>query len=460
MKERRKADRQRRIHSFTILSFLYRYAFLLLIPLIQYLIFKPRSLWDMIKSGSADILYASAIIFYIVLKYRTTYLYREGGEIVYSRGIWLLRRGRIPERSLNGAAESGGIMSIFGASKISLNAAGQRMAAQEYIASDCTAASTLRIEGGFVKRFGILHTITAAADSTSALSGLLIAVPFIRRAAAIIGDGLKRQLYGGIDIWSNAVSRLLPPAVAYTSGIAAAGYIIALIYQLMRHAGGEITLSDKIIQIKRGFIRTYRLSQRSSEISALTEEQGLICTVFKIKKAFMLTDTGQRLKAGRELLAVSRGALKRPKACAKPHVGSLFSFILLPCALLMLSVGAAFYLAFKRIYIPLDIIQCTAIPFCLFFIMFRMLAFERTFLSVDEEKIFCGTHRGFRVINSKIPLLSITSAEISQNPIQRLTGSCNVKIKIKNRSGLLKIKRLKLSDVLKLKSEAEENKDE
>ncbi len=449
--KRTKNDTPRRIHPFTAAVFLYRNAFLLLIPLVQYLLFMPETLWDMIRSGSSSIITAALVVTYIILKYRSTYLYADGAEIIYSRGIYFKRTSAIPLRSLNGAAVRRGIPRIFGAELLTLDAAGAKCAASEYVGVKSEIADILEAEAGLIKKCGLPHSLIAAADATSALSGLLLAIPFINRAAVIVGDALSDGFYGGIDLWTSLASRLLPPAVAYITAFLAAGYFIAFIYELLKHINGEIRLGGDVIQIKRGFIWSFRLSLRSGEISACTSEQGILCMILGIKKLFLLSGTGRKAKSKRELLSACRGEVSAPNAegCIRPGRLSVFSFILLPLTLFSASVFAAFYCRFNNIYIPLAILQCMAIPLFLIWIMFRITAYERTYLLVSEGAVSLGSYRGLRIISAEIPIDGITRAEVRQNPFQRITGSCTVKIHLRNMSKAFTVKRVKLKGGLR-----------
>ena len=315
---------------------------------------------------------------------------------------------------------------------------------------DCSIADIFNKEGEIVKKCGLPHSLIAAADTTSALSGLLLSIPFINRSAAVAGDAISDGFYGGIDFWTGVASRLLPPAVAYISAFFAAGYLIAFIYELLKHINGEIRLGDGFIRIRRGFIWSLELLLREDEISACTSEQGLLCMILGIKKLFLLSGTGKKTKSGRELLSVCKGAVSPPagEGCARPSRSSVFSFMLLPLALLFAVVCSAFYFWLNKMYIPLAIIQCIAIPYLLIWTLFRIAARERTYFALTSSGVSLGTYRGLRIISAELCLDAITRTELRQNPLQRLNGGCNLRVYVRNTSRPFKVKRLKIDDEL------------
>lgn len=447
-----KRDKNSRIHPFTIAVFLYRNAFLLIIPILQYLIFKPQGFWNMVRQGSSNVIAAVLIVLYIVLKYRNTYVFVGSKKIVESKGIFFKRKRIIFEKRLCGAAmKRGAVSSLFGAAVFYVDSGGRHMAVEEYVSKSHKAVS-LWSGDGRVKRLSFFESFVAAADATSALSGLLLIIPFLRKTAPVVGGGLSESFYGSVDLWSQLVSQLLPPAVAYVSGFIAAGYIFAFSYELLKHINTRITQSEGALEICRGFIWRLNLLHNAEEISAITHEQGMICRIFGIKKVFVLSGLGKKLGSERELVAVFRGRLKKPdsSACITPKSGSIFSFMLLPLVLFLLNVLFAFYLQFIGKPVAVSVIMSTAVPFFLFWTMFRAAAFEHTFLYGEGDRLIAGTYSGFRFMQAEIETTKINFVVIKQSPLQKLFGSCTVQIFVRNRKKPFVVRTLRYSGEFQL----------
>lgn len=450
MTKKPRLDKGSRAHKFSIAIALYKNAFLLLIPLLQYLLFRPDDFFGMVARGSANVITAAAVVAYIILKYKFTYLDCDGFRLSSGRGV-LFRRKRVLFKSrINGTAvKSGGAAGIFGAVLYCCDADTGRLAVKEYFSENHGAVILHGKSGGSAKRCGALHCLAAAADATGAFSGILLAVPFLRRAAVVAGDTLNSGLYMGLSLWSQIVSQLLPPVVAAVTGLIVFGYIVAFVYELLRHWGTKISLDSTAIRVSRGIIWRVSIEQRLEEISAFCSEQGVLSLIFNVKKHFALLSTAGKISSERELLSIQRGRVRRFSDwdCIRPGKGGLFSFIWLPLALTLAAAVAAVYLRSVGREAEVSALLTAVTPPCLLWLLFRAAAFEHTFLYRSGDKIVLGLHQGLRLKNLYLNPGCISSAALSQNPVQRLFKSCTLKVYIRNRRAPVVLKRLSIKNI-------------
>lgn len=398
----------------------------------------------MLTAGSANVLLALSVIIYACLRYKCTDIMLCGSKIIVRKGVFRRTKTVIYEKRLVGASiRRCAVTLLFGALTLSISEGERKPSVQEYIGRRGGELPFFKVKGES-RRLSLLHSFIAAADSTSALSGLLLIIPFLRKTAPIIGGRLSEGFYGGVDILSSIVSRLLPPAVAYISGFIAAGYGFAFAYELLQHLKTQIVKNDEYIKISRGCVWRSVSVQPRTEISAVTAEQGLLCTVLGIKKLFLLLPLNRSAASERELFEVKRGRLKRPddSRTAKPRAGSIFSFLLPPLCLLAASVGFAFYFQSAGRDITVMIIMSTAVPFLLFLLLLRAASFEQSFLRIDENGVFLGSGSGLRLVQAYVEKSKVNAIEIRQNPLQRLFGSCNVRVYAHNRRKPFIVKKL------------------
>lgn len=437
------------IHPITAAAFLYRYAFLLIIPILQFIIFRPQDIWEMLRTSGRNVLLAAAVVVYAYVRYKCTFVLICGEKMIAGKGVFFRKKNIIYEKRLVGAAlKQGAVTAIFGALTLCVSTGERRLSVEEYIKKKSGALPLFNVKGKAL-RMSLFYSFVAAADATSALSGLLLVIPFLRKMTPVIGSGLSEGFYGSIDLWSHAVSRLLPPAAAYVSGFIAVGYCFAFIYELLKHLKMQITHGEEAVKISRGFIWSVVSVQLRSEISALTIEQGLLCMALGIKKVFMVSHLNKSLGSERELFAVKKGRLKKPESnnLLKPKPGSLFSFMLLPFLCFAVSVGFAFYFQSVGRDITVMIIMSTAVPFFLLLLL-RAAAFEQTFLRIDDKGVFAGTYSGLRLVQVYAERSKINGIEVRQNLFQKIFGSCNIRIYTNNRRKAFAVKRLKLSEVM------------
>ncbi|MGN0456081.1 MAG: PH domain-containing protein [Acutalibacteraceae bacterium] len=436
--------RRIKAHPITVAAFLYRYAFLLVIPILQYIIIRPQGIWEMLTAGGANVLLALSVIIYACLRYKCTDITLCGSKIIVRKGVFRRTKTVIFEKRLVGAAiRRSAVTLLFGAHTLSIIEDEGKPSVQEYIGRKGRDLPLFRVKGES-KRLSLLHSFIAAADSTSALSGLLLIIPFLRKTAPVIGGRLSEGFYGSVDMLSNIVSRLLPPAVAYISGFIAAGYGFAFAYELFRHLRTRIVKNGEYIKISRGCVWRSVSVQARTEISAVTAEQGILCTVLGIKKLFLLSPLNRSAGSERELFEVKRGRLKRPddSITVKPRAGSIFSFLLMPLCLLAAAVGFAFYFQSVGRDITVMIIMSTAVPFSLFLLLLRAASFEQSFLRIDENGVLLGSSSGLRLMRAYIEKSKVNAIEIRQNPLQRIFGSCNVRVYAHNRRKPFIVKKL------------------
>ena len=418
--------RRIKAHPITVAAFLYRYAFLLVIPILQYIIIRPQGIWEMLTAGGANVLLALSVIIYACLRYKCTDITLCGSKIIVRKGVFRRTKTVIFEKRLVGAAiRRSAVTLLFGAHTLSIIEGEGKPSVQEYIGRKGRDLPLFRVKGES-KRLSLLHSFIAAADSTSALSGLLLIIPFLRKTAPVIGGRLSEDFYGSVDMLSNI------------------GYGFAFAYELFRHLRTRIVKNGEYIKISRGCVWRSVSVQARTEISAVTAEQGILCTVLGIKKLFLLSPLNRSAGSERELFEVKRGRLKRPddSLIVKPRAGSIFSFLLMPLCLLAVSVGFAFYFQSVGRDIRVMIIMSTAVPFSLFLLLLRAASFEQSFLRIDENGVLLGSSSGLRLVQAYIEKSKVNAIEIRQNPFQRIFGSCNVRVYVHNRRKPFIVKKL------------------
>lgn len=436
---KKKRPKGSRIHPFSIAVFLYRNAFLLVIPLLQYLLFKPDSLWTMLIGGSVNLILALLIVIYIILKYYTTRLNFDGG-IIDKRGIYFRSEKTIYQKGIGGiAVRKGAISSLFGAVFLSVYSGGKRLAFREHLSRKNFPVPKMKNTG---KRKGVRFSLVATFDATSPLSGLLLVIPFLRKTAPIVGSGLSSGFYGGVGLWTQLVSQLLPPFVAYVSGFIAIGYLIAFVYELLKHINTTVSFDDEYVRVQRGFVFKTLIRYRLNEIPYVSEEQGIVCLIIGIRRIFISTHMGKKSGIQKELIRVKLGRMSIAENAVKPRRRSLLSFLILPTITFILLVAVLFYLQYVGRITILEILLSTAMPAVILWAMFRIEAFQYTFLCRSEKGIVAGAYRGLRIMKAEISEENVEYLRITRNPFQIISGSCNVKIYTRNMSTPITVKRL------------------
>lgn len=87
----RKKKTYLRAHPYTILTYLSRFTYLLIIPLLQHLLFQPQTLAETIATAGVNILFVLLILFTAVGEYQSI-VYRYNAKGIYLRRGWFIKR--------------------------------------------------------------------------------------------------------------------------------------------------------------------------------------------------------------------------------------------------------------------------------------------------------------------------------------------------------------------------------
>ncbi len=96
-----------------------------------------------------------------------------------------------------------------------------------------------------------------SATTSSAVMGMIIAVPVINWTGKLLGVGINEMLFDEINNVSNKIETYFPPIVNTITLILLLGYIISFIYTFAKYVNFSCSLGKNSLEVKTGlFVRT------------------------------------------------------------------------------------------------------------------------------------------------------------------------------------------------------------
>ncbi|MBQ7810629.1 MAG: hypothetical protein IJ346_06700, partial [Clostridia bacterium] len=202
-----------------VAAFLYRFAFLLFVPLLQGLLFAHRGALTLVTLYGTDLLIAVLLLSVAVIrcskleviKTEKTAEIRGGVIIKTAENNLLKKRGSI-------VLSQGLFLRVFGAHKLKIFS-GSTFSTAFLKQNDAAAFldDLITEEKEKTVPSGIFRSLLMSVSFSNALTGLLAAVPLIRRAAAVLGARQTALIIEGASLTGLLSFTGLPPTLTRIS---------------------------------------------------------------------------------------------------------------------------------------------------------------------------------------------------------------------------------------------------
>lgn len=254
-------EKRIKTHPLMIFKFTRRYIFILLLPLV-------RSLFNYGATGVlsnlviTELILSVLIILVSVLRWLSFTLTLHADCMVVDFGLFVRRHAVIPLSKVSVLSViKGPVLFLFGAVSARLDTDSGRgeKADFEIYLSFKNAERLLSVAGDEKKgevryrsRIG-MATIMAIANA-SALTGLIILAPAIKRMGEILGRQINNDLRDTLSVASALLGRIVPPAATIIAVIFASGFAVSFILSFIKYTPFKLHDSRRKITIKHGFI--------------------------------------------------------------------------------------------------------------------------------------------------------------------------------------------------------------
>lgn len=465
--------RYSKVHKYTIAEYLYQFAFLFLIPIIQQLLFQPRSIIEIISTMGVNIAFVIILILWCVQEYKRLG-YHAGEKYFYvKRGVFFHRRSEIPYDCIQSVQIKQGVISyFFGAIKLSLDTpAGRKKDSDISLTlSHKVLNSTLENiiptkDTRNVYRSGTIRILLMSSSWANPATGFLLLAPFINRIGIVLGEEITDRLYSTMDLSLYLVAIGVPPIAAVVTYLLIFGWLIAMIVQLFRYSNFKVACTEDTLTISRGLLAYHKRIIKKSKINAIAVKQTLFMRLFKLYSAYVQT-IGSGKESGDKSMLVAAARyhemqdslsnlvklpIKNDNSIVPPR-RAVKSFILLPLTLILAALLISIIMVISNVYNKvIGTMLLFSVLFITWWFFLRLVAHRTSGLSLLDEHIVVSGYNKLSLVSATVDLEKVQAISIYQNPFQRFNGLCKVRVYVFSETNeFFTVKNLELKEVKNL----------
>lgn len=358
-----RASRAVRSHPFAIAAFLYRFLFLLILPLARGFLYALKgSLIEWLHGAWFDLLIVLLIVLLAVLKWRMFKYHMDCNGIYFTNGILFRREMLIPmSRICTLSTIRPFWFRPFHVTRIRVDtiARDPKKADVELYVKDVEAARLMALRdqpaisrGSFVCEYqpNLLGITFLSLFTSNSFIGILFVSTFISQTGQILGQELSDQLIATFEEISRQIAFGLPPLAAGVAIALMGGWLVAFLYNLLQTKNLRTRRTEDTLQIQGGVVVEKEYSLNLRDISFIDVRQSLFTRVLRLSSVFInaigfgkdKSDINAIIPFSSNIRTMRWLTLLLPeyepvKRKLKPNAGAIFKFIiepLWPCLLI------------------------------------------------------------------------------------------------------------------------------
>lgn len=434
-----------------MLSYLYKFAILLIFPILQQIIFKPHNLFEIFWGFWKNILLIFIIAVWAFLKYKSIKYSFYKDKIFFKTGILIKKNTIIMTKNITSIhVVKRFLASFFGCYKVFINVPSAKNKHEQIVLN--FSYEELQDLKKFAFRYGNPKVIYKASNFkivllslfwSNPITSFILAVPAIRRFSKILGEELSKKIYSTVDIRLTLVALGLPPFIASIAYVLLAMFLIAFFIQFFRYFGFKASVVKNNILVEKGLIRTDEKLIKKEKIVLFSVRQTLLMKFLKLCSVYVRTSSGTNSEDDIPILIAANccdfvkffpenlpiNTFKNYSI--KPKLSTLKNFLFLPLISLV-ALGLlvckwqieAWYSQTIVLFLRLLIL------FSVWWTLFRFFAYKHSGLSFNGKILTLCGFKKITFFSECIPISNIVHLEISQSFTQKLSKRCNLKISI------------------------------
>ncbi len=439
-----------------IAVFMYRFAFLLFVPFLQGLIFAHQGFLKLFTLYSADMAVVILLLSVAVIRYKKGKVTLKGRSIsVYGGAVFKSKEETFTGFSGSITHTQGLFLRLFKGSRLRIFSGTAHTTAylKEKDAGEILDGFFGEAKTEFVS--GILRSLLMSASFSNALTGLLAAVPIIRRASAVLGARQTALIIDGATLEGILKFTGLPPILSRISSLLFLCWIVGFSTEFFREYGLKLRINERGFFLSKGLMTKTRAVFSFGAVRAVCFRQSILMFLLGLYSG----EVRLNIRPNRKIHFLSAAKRVRCKNAEEKILGSkgrLISRIIPPCKALWgytylpfvcVSACCAGVIIFGQREIFCIILGVLA-GFSALWFMFRIFAFQHSSVSFFENFVEVRYFSGMNFTRCVINVENIIGFEITQSIFQRKSGRCNLYFYVANIKRLkVKIKHLKTSEV-------------
>lgn len=444
-----------------VAAFIYRVAFLLFVPVLQGILFAKSGIQLLFTIYSTDVLVLGLLISFAVIRCNKS-------EFIHSRSVAEIKGGIIfktNEKNLKNKRccfvfSNGFFLRLFGGCRLRIlssnaySTAYLRNKDKSEILKDLMPYTPKKVIYS-----GIFRSLLMSLSFSNALTGLLAAVPLIRRASIVMGARQTALILEGASLEGLLKFTGLPPLLSRISSVIFLCWVIGFANEFFSEYGLRFQKYSACFSVSKGLITKTQAVFSEKSIRALIFRQSLLMFLL----GFYSVEFALNIRPRRKLHIVSAakrtdcenlqeeiyGKKTETSKLICPPESALWSYTYLP--FLCLAFSSFLLILFsENILVKAAAGVCSGI-FAVWF-LFRFFALFRSSLTISKRLFEVKYFSGMNFTRVIFKTEDIMDAEITQSFFQRINGRCNVYFKIANSKALkVKIKHLNINDIKQIK---------
>ena len=297
-------------------------------------------------------------------------------------------------------------------------------------------------------KYSMIKVAILAATTSSAFTGMLVAVPLINRAGTLLGIGISEMLLNEINNISSKIETYFPPVVNTISLIILLAYFVSFIYSFLKYVNFKFFVGEKKLEVRSGAIVKVRTSFKKSAINNIKVEQTLIMQLLR-RYALKVSVGGYGDAKSESEVIIPLGANKEirnklskffpffvpDEKGIKPRHNLLTQsrFLFLPAIYFLAVIGASIYFAlifekFTRFILFLTVVACALI---ISYAYMGVFEFNRSKIAFGEN-IFARSTRGLRTYELYCPKENIGEIRIIRFLPDMFYKTCRVRVLVRS----------------------------
>ena len=440
-----------RQHPIRIISYTTKYMWLLVIPLAKYLIATKFNFQDWVKANWVDILTISVIFGYAILRWVFVYFELEDDCIIAHTGYFGIAKTRVYFSEMSSMSLCQGyFFRAIHACTLYIDTDAKTLQSAD-ITLDLTTKQAkgiyqLATEHSLKKP---TYTFTSKKSTlvifsllfSSTLSGVVLVISAIYEAYRVVGREIEQRFLERVNTEIEKTFTAVPKYILIAGIVIAGGWLLSFVANLMRHWNFSCTRGKDCFIIKSGKGAKRRHVLVKNRIYCIDYQQSLLMKIFKIcTVSVKCTGYGKRRKEISALIPITTSrlvdknmkllmpGLPKMNAEVKTGVFDLGRFLTMPIVFSLVPPVAGL---FSVRFFPLwekeikTFVLISLIPL-IWFCAVKAIAALTTFVGISNDYFTIAYCNWYRFHREYIHVDRISKICVTQNPFQKVSGTCNL----------------------------------
>lgn len=449
-------NRLLRTHAFSVFLYLYRFLFLLIIPLLRSFFFSLQGdLVQWFQGAWIDVLLVLLLFLISTLKWMFFKYNMDSNSFYLTYGILFRRKMQIPLRNISTLSASSSVwLRPLRITKIRVDTAarGTRKADFSFYVRWSEADRILELrneplqnQNGVSSEYrpGIWSIVLLSLFTSNTFPGIVMVSTFVSQAGKVLGEELSLLLRHTLEETARKIAFGLPPIAAAAALFLFIGWFAAFLVNLLQTKDLLTARTAHTLRVCGGALTRKRYSLRLSEISFVDLRQSLLTRLLRLYSVYLnaigfgkeQADIAAIVPFSRKTRVLSRLSLLLPEfvpsdRTLRPGRVAFLKFLLWPvvyCALIPVSAAFAMRLFPLWSEVIRFVAFMAAMP-AIWYFGVRALDFVSSGLSREKNFFTVRYSSGFYLHTVVVPWKKITVINFSQSIFQRRSNQCDISI--------------------------------